>query len=173
VADDSKVLDALTTLVEKATGKDLKARVDWANVKRAPIPTKVAAGYGVITDQYMNNAKVSELFHFCEGARNAMCHPVEGRTRGPMVVGALHGQIKGGELVLHQYTPYDQYRDDGLPHLTGPLHYPHLMNPTGWQQVAGTYYNKSSALGAEWMRKAQAATAPPANPQPTRENKNA
>ena len=173
MADDSKMVDALTALVEKATGKDLKARTDWANYKRKPIPAKVGIGQGVVSDQFGGNPKVTELLHLCEGAKNAMCHPVEGRTRGPMVTGALFGQIKGGELVLHQYTPYPQIRDDGKPHLTGPLYYPHMMNPTGWVEVSGTYYNRSSALGAEWMKAAHAAAAPAMVLPSNKESKNA
>lgn len=173
MADDSKMVDALTALVEKATGKDLKARTDWANYKRPSIPAKVKAGSVVISDQFGNNAKVTELFHMCEGGRGATCNPVEGRTRGPMVIGALHPQIKGGELVIHQYTPYPQFRDDGMPHVNGSIAYPHIVNPTGWQEVAGTYYNRSSALGAEWMKAAQAAAAPAMVLPSNKESKNA
>lgn len=175
MADDSKILEALTTIVDRASGKAATPRVNWAQFKRPGVPVKVQAGYGVVTDQFMAGAQELELFSLCEGTRNASCNPVHGIERGPMVMGALFPQIKGGELVVHQYTPYPQFRqEDGRPHImNGSCIYPHLVNPTGWQEVAGTYYNRSSALGAEWMRKAQAATAPPASPQPTRENKNA
>ena len=127
-------------------------RINWATYDRGPIPNQVAAGYGVISDPHVNKVKVTELYLLCESARNALCQPVEGRTRGPMVCGSLFPQIKGGELVLHQYTPYPDKRDDGVPHMTGQLIYPHLQNPGGWAEAAGTYYNKSTAKGAEMLK---------------------
>lgn len=174
MADDSKMVEALTTLVEKATGKDLKARTDWANYKRPDIQFKVRAGYGVVSDQFGNGAQELELFSLCDGTRNASCHPVDGESRGPMLTGALAANIKGGELVIHQYTPYPQFRKDGIPHMiNGRLIYPHLVNPTGWVEVAGTYYNRSSALGAEWMKAAQSAAAPAMVLPSNKESKNA
>lgn len=173
MAEENKILEALTTLVDRASGKAATEKINWAEYKRPPVSFKVRAGYGVISDKYGNGAQETELFHLCDGSRGAQCNPIEGASRGPMTIGAHAAQISGGEVVLHQYTPYPQFRADGRPHVTGTLKYPHLTDPIGWQEVAGTFYNKSSALGAEWMRKAQAAANPPAQPQPTRENRNA
>lgn len=174
MAEESKILDALTTLVDRASGKAATAKINWADVKRPPVPFKVNPGYGVISDPFGVGAQVTELFHLCDGTRGALCNPVEGTSRGPMTTGARSGQIAGGDVVIHQYTPYPQFRSDGRPHVTsGRLLYPHTMNPTGWVEVAGTYYNRSSALGAEWMKAAQSAAAPAMVLPSNKESKNA
>jgi hypothetical protein len=151
---ENRVVSALTELVEKATGKNLKKRINWETVDRGKPASKVQPGTAMVSDRNGAGMQEVELFYVCDGSKSAQCHPVDGRRRGAMVVGSLYPQIKGGELVLHQYTPYPKLRDDGVPHVIGEIVYPHMSNPAGWEEIAGTYYNKATSHAAEMKKEA-------------------
>jgi len=138
--------------IAKATGKigrPPRNEEYWKSLRK-PLPDKAPPGYAIVADRHGRSPLMVECYMIMNPVRGKVCEafPIEGRRRGTVAVGSLADKIKGGDMLVVQFTPYPPHRDDGKPHLLGAANYPPIDD---FEIYEGTYFNRH--VGLEALRK--------------------
>lgn len=129
----------------------------------APIPAKCKPGYAVITDGDGNAPRLIEARLIMATSTTSMLRPIEGRERGEIACGQLITQINSGEIIVQQFTPYPDYRDDGeicvYDKATGGVGraaYPNAgKGMMKYEEFNGTFYHRNSMVAQKMLAEAR------------------
>lgn len=128
-----------------------------------PIPAKCKPGYAVITDCDGNVPRVVEARLVMAINTTSMLRPIEGRERGEITCGQAITSVNSGEIIVQQFTPYPDFRDDGeicvYDKATGGVGraaYPNAgKGVVKYEEFNGTFYHRNSMVAQKMLEAAR------------------
>mgnify|MGYP001559329215 CR=1 FL=1 len=168
--------EALLTDIAKSRDEEEKRRsrrattpAEWVRLRKEkfPIPNKVPPGYAIISDNDGNGIQVIECSLVMMGSPDTEVMPIDGRSRGTTLLGALVTNITSRETVVLQFTKYPEFRDDGELHIRktngepGVAVYPNAGKAAQmYQEFDGTFYNRNHVKAREMEEAARKEAGP-------------